>query len=162
MQFAVLARDDAVSPVVGVVLLVAVVVLLSSTVGTVALGLTEGLSSSPPRAVLAFEFEERGGSKDQGLDDGAAVESGRGGDLTITHAGGDVLPGNDLRLRDDDGGDLAFPGGPVGLFGDPPYPVSAGDSVEVPVNSDDTVRVVWVGEEGETAVVGSWRGPDSG
>lgn len=161
MQFTTLRRDDAVAPVVGVVLLVAVVVLLSSAVGTVALGLTDGLAEPSPRASLAFDFEERGVSKDQGLDDGPAVESGRGGVLTITHAGGETLPGNDLRLRDGDGGDLAFPGGPVGFFNDPPYPVSAGDSVELSANSDDTVRVVWVGAGGESTVVATWRGPDA-
>ncbi|EMA65245.1 hypothetical protein C461_14153 [Halorubrum aidingense JCM 13560] len=71
--------DRAVSPVIGVILMVAITVILAAVIGTFVLGLGDSLGDSQPTAQLNVEAS--------------------GGTLTIEHAGGDRLDANDLTVR---------------------------------------------------------------
>lgn len=49
--------DRAISKVVGVTLMTAIVVLLAATLGTIAMGFTDTLGPTPPQASFSFEYE---------------------------------------------------------------------------------------------------------
>ena len=131
------AEDDAVSPVIGVILMVAVTVILAATIGTFVLGVGQGTSSPTPQATWAFEYD----------DGGDGFGSGTNDELTVTHEGGDTI---EERLtvqvdgqRVDTSGDLAYnPGAPSLPFG-------AGNSITVEedgadsIQSGDTVYVIY-------------------
>ena len=68
-------RDRGVSPVIGVILMVAITVILAAVIGTFVLGLGDEIGGSDTTASLSFDYDDSG-------DDGI---------LTITHRGGDSL-----------------------------------------------------------------------
>ena len=133
------ARDEtAVSPVIGVILMVAITVILAAVIGTFVLGLGNQLQTSSPSASFSFSYD------------------GSQGNLTITHNGGDGVPADQLFVvgSDDDGSwndiDASI------------ERVSAGTSVTVGVQSDSTIRVVWESSGGErSSTLGRWSGPDA-
>lgn len=88
-----LSEDRAVSPVIGVILMVAITVILAAVIGTFVLGLGDSISSSAPQATLSVSAD--GGS---GASDGVA-------DLTIEHNGGDALHADRTRIIVSDGTD---------------------------------------------------------
>jgi len=71
--------DRAVSPVIGVILMVAITVILAAVIGTFVLGLGDSLGDSQPTAQLNVDAS--------------------GGTLTIEHSGGDRLDANDLTIE---------------------------------------------------------------
>ena len=71
--------DRAVSPVIGVILMVAITVILAAVIGTFVLGLGDSLGDNQPSAQLNVDF------------DGDET-------VTISHNGGDALNINDLRV----------------------------------------------------------------
>jgi len=73
-----LTDERAVSPVVGVALLIAITVILAAVIGGVVLGLGSS-SAEAPQASLQFEYNS--------------------GDLTISHEGGDELKQKNVILR---------------------------------------------------------------
>lgn len=112
----------AVSPVIGVILMVAITVILAAVIGTFVLGLGDSVESAPQ---ASFNF-------DVGPDDDA------GGDaLTITHRGGDNINANDIEIRvgGEDVGDKGTNGGFIDPSG------SLTDSVSGALgSSDDTLN----------------------
>lgn len=76
-----LTDDRAVSPVVGVALLIAITVILAAVIGGVVLGLGTG-SADAPQASLQFEYNSSGSDQ-----------------LTISHKGGDAIDANNTELR---------------------------------------------------------------
>ena len=61
MQFKRLLTDDeAVSPVIGVILMVAITVILAAVIGTFVLGLGEQVQSNSPNAQFTFEYTDNG------------------------------------------------------------------------------------------------------
>jgi len=79
---AVLDDDRGVSPVIGVILMVAITVILAAVIGTFVLGLGDSLEQAP-QAQISFEA---GGS-----------------DVQISHDGGDSIPTGELSLNSPDG-----------------------------------------------------------
>jgi flagellin-like protein len=55
-----LADDEAVSPVIGVILAVAITVLLAAVMGTFVLGIGQGTSEPAPTMAWTFEYEDSG------------------------------------------------------------------------------------------------------
>jgi len=55
-----LSDDDAVSPVIGVILMVAITVILAAVIATFVLGLGDQVSNTAPQAGFSFDFEEGG------------------------------------------------------------------------------------------------------
>jgi len=155
------ADDDAVSPVIGVILMVAITVILAAVIGTFVLGLGDQVSESAPSASFTFDFSE--GSASNGecnpFDTGDVTTSSTtkvNGVLTVTHDGGEKIAGEDLSLNGNrtDSPDWTECGGSTD--------VTAGNSVDASAASDNTVRVVWQASTGgDTATIGKWTGPDA-
>jgi len=164
MQFSKLFDDDrAVSPVIGVILMVAITVILAAVIGTFVLGLGENLQDTSPQASFAFDFNPDAG--------------GSGGDqLEITHETGDEIPASQVSVVVNNASDGDNPSGKyswsdVGGSG----PVSAGssvtvDSTNVGTNTAEsdlnlkgaTVRVTWTSESGgSSATLAEWSGPQA-
>ncbi|WP_324661841.1 type IV pilin N-terminal domain-containing protein [Haloarcula sediminis] len=76
-----LQDDNAVSPVIGVILMVAITVILAAVIATFVLGLGDSLSNTAPQA--SFTCEDS---------------------TTLLHDGGDELDGTKLDDADDDDG----------------------------------------------------------
>jgi flagellin-like protein len=57
-------EDDAVSPVIGVILMVAITVILAAVIATFVLGLGEQISETSPNASFSFEYNDVNGETD--------------------------------------------------------------------------------------------------
>ena len=134
-----MTEEDAVSPVIGVILMVAITVILAAVIATFVLGLGEQISATGPTASFDFEYDEDAG--------------GGTGDLTVTHTSGNTIEAQNLYLRGDtDHGDWS------GSYSK----VSAGDSKTISVSSSETIRVVWESDGGsQTSTLEKWSGPDA-
>ena len=126
-----ISEKRAVSPVIGVILMVAITVILAAVIGTFVLGLGDQVSTTSPQAQFTFDS------------DGA-------GNVTITHDGGDTIDANNLDVRvDDSSAGTQFSGD-----------VSAGSSITVSASSDQVVRVVWTSpSDDSTATIGRFSVP---
>ena len=123
-------EERAVSPVIGVILMVAITVILAAVIGAFVLGLGDSVSETAPSASIDFDYD--------------------GTDVTLTHDGGDSFSEESVSLvgpddLDDDLSDWAS--------GDA---VSAGDStgdIDVSDQAGDTIRVVWSGQGGSSSTI---------
>jgi flagellin-like protein len=159
--------DRAVSPVIGVILMVAITVILAAVIGTFVLGLGDQVSESAPQAQFTFEFD---GDKH----------------LNITHDGGDALDAETLNVTTSvgigisDTDDGVYNDADVGTNIEASDPNSAnlvktsefdsGDVIDagttiyvVSSNSETlagkTVRLVWSSPNSDTtATVAQWTG----
>jgi len=122
--------EQAVSPVIGVILMVAITVILAAVIGTFVLGLGDQVSSTTPQAQFGFDI-------------GAQNSSGAY-NVTVTHESGDTISGSDLTVSVN-GSSAEWKSS-----GD----VTAGDSfeagnadgspdLEIWISSGDTVRVIY-------------------
>ncbi len=85
MDFKELFDDDrAVSPVIGVILMVAITVILAAVIGTFVLGLGDQVQSTTPQASFGF-------------DTGSANDSGAY-NVTVTHETGDSIDATELNV----------------------------------------------------------------
>jgi flagellin-like protein len=140
--------DDAVSPVIGVILMVAITVILAAVIGTLVLGLGDQASNTAPSASFSFEYEA-GGS-------GTCSGPGTGNALDMTHASGDQVPADTVTLSDGSNAENWYDCSSVGQNSD----IGAGSTASVTVDSDDTIRVLWnKGDDSTTLSV--WDGPDA-
>ena len=157
MQFKqLIADDDAVSPVIGVILMVAITVILAAVIGTFVLGLGEQVQSTSPQASFNFEFE----SSTTGGSCGDIADSGTTGTLDATHEGGDAINENRLSLTTAGGtvSDLES----CSAISSNGEDVSAGTTLDVDVGDQDTLRIVWESSDGETtSTLGKWDGPNA-
>ncbi|WP_254823359.1 type IV pilin [Haloglomus halophilum] len=161
MQFTyLLGDDDAVSPVIGVILMVAITVILAAVIGTFVLGLGDQVSNTSPQASFTFDFDGSNHNADAFSESpNSGASNPDQGLLTITHDGGDGIEAGQIGVS---GGltdrDLAADSGDFNS-GDT---VSAGTSFDYAVASDDTVRVTWASSNGgDTSTLGKWTGPDA-
>lgn len=152
MKFKQLFTEDrAVSPVIGVILMVAITVILAAVIGTFVLGLGDQVSESAPQAQFSFDFSD---------------PSGSGEEISITHDGGDAVPTDQLAVNV--AGTTAWD---AGTAQDPyddtaPSPnwandVTAGNELALTADADntisngDTVRVIWSSSNSDsTATIG--------
>ena len=85
MKFKQLFSDeDAVSPVIGVILMVAITVILAAVIGTFVLGLGDQVQTTAPNAQFNFDYS-----------------SGTNPTLSVTHAGGDGVEPDELYMSGD-------------------------------------------------------------
>ncbi|WP_411967034.1 type IV pilin [Haloferax sp. YSSS75] len=122
-------EDRAVSPVIGVILMVAITVILAAVIGTFVLGLGDQVSETAPQASFSFDY------------DGSNT-------LTVTHESGEAI---DRNL-------LSFSGSGYGSTSSdfPNTNVAAGDSATIttatdPLTGGDEVRIVWTSQSGSTS-----------
>lgn len=127
--FKLIKDKKAVSPVIGVILMVAITVILAAVIGTFVLGLGDNVDSTP-QASWDFEISE---------DDN---------ELTITHTGGDSIGKARLSVSGVSS-DLGTTGS--GTSKDFSDPVTAGDSATVDITgeSGSTVQLVYTAEDGD-------------
>ena len=134
-----LTDDDAVSPVIGVILMVAITVILAAVIGTFVLGLGQNVQSTAPQA--SFSFDQSG--------------SGDAAEVTITHDGGDTISQEDIKITVAGDSASVWSGS---------KDITAGDSVTVTdgkvddagdgdgnVDKGDTIRVIWTSDSGENS-----------
>lgn len=127
------ADDTAVSPVIGIILMVAITSILAAVVGTFALGLSDEVQEVAPNADFAFEYD------------------GNEETLEVVHEAGDGIAADELWFLPDSEAPVPW--------GDSGERVSAGDSVTLEEAEDDfaagdTVDIVWRGN-GKSATLDS-------
>ena len=123
-----LTEDRAVSPVIGVILMVAITVILAAVIGTFVLGLGDQVSESAPQASFSFEFDM---SNDN---------------VTITHEGGATIDNSTLSVSGDTGV-VAYQDSYSDIGGDDT--ISAGEYWSYnDVQNGETIRVVWTNPAG--------------
>ena len=88
-----LTEEDAVSPVIGVILMVAVTVVLSAAIGAFVLDIGNAVTEKQPNAVIEFEVDTDGPTDS----------------VTLRHNGGDELETDALRVTVD--GTIAWEAG---------------------------------------------------
>jgi len=129
--------DDAVSPVIGVILMVAITVILAAVIATFVLGLGDSLRNTAPQASFSFDFTST--------------------DVTVTHDGGDTIDASTdtLEVVDSSGsGSTAF-SGTVNAGTSVTHTRAAGSSW-----NSDTVRVVFESGNGDSsATLGKTTSP---
>ena len=124
MQLSKLFNDDkAVSPVIGVILMVAITVILAAVIGTFVLGLGDSLSDTTPSASINAEFDDDGG------------------DVIFTHQSGQNIEVDNLRISDSDGDGIDR--GDVVIDGNGDDTFSAGDTITYGVDGEGTARLVF-------------------
>ena len=163
-----LADDDAVSPVIGVILMVAITVILAAVIGTFVLGLGDQVQTTAPNTNVAFDYSE---NHDAG--------AGENDTLEIEHTGGDGIPGDELNVvasgaQNATDGYSSVSQSDESLFAGYDT-VRAGDAEslegahfngigstngELALNASE-VRVVWRGEGDRSSTLRTWSGPDA-
>ncbi|RLM59627.1 type IV pilin [Halobellus sp. Atlit-31R] len=130
MQLVQLFRDDsAVSPVIGVILMVAITVILAAVVGGFVLDLGQGVQQTAPQASFGFDY---------------ANDS-----VDVAHESGDAIPATQLNVTSDTSIDYAnsTPFSGTVTAGNPAtYNLTSGTEWD-----GETVRVVWESEDGSTS-----------
>ncbi|WP_136717885.1 type IV pilin [Halorientalis salina] len=159
-----LSDDDAVSPVIGVILMVAITVILAAVIATFVLGLGEQVSSTAPQASFSFEYND-GDSE-----------------LSVTHDGGGTIAGSNLYFRGQINNDTSVSNniksgktwadlvssgvstitGSMGSTKNGESAVVGGDYVTFGIKSDSQLSLVYEGSNSEnSATLASWEGPDA-
>jgi len=161
-----IARDDAaVSPAIGVTIVVAVAVVLASTAAVSVVALGDGADDATPTANFTYEYSQVGN-----------------GNLTMAYESGDRLDAGRIEVR----ADVPFrpaPGNGTGSLSGQAVESYAldsdaggGDWLSNPVEegasftvvgdgstlANGTIRIVWVEPSSDQpTVLGEWRGPDA-
>ena len=137
------ADDSAVSPVIGVILMVAITVILAAVIGSFVLNLGGSLQQTAPQASFGFDYDIDGD-----------------GNVTITHESGDSIDADRLTTAGMENESVAWTNTSLSE-GDT---VSAGTSATFNNTADwggETVRVVWEAESGEnSATLSTSTAPD--
>ena len=133
--------DRGVSPVIGVILMVAITVILAAVIGAFVLGLGDQVSTQAPQASIGFSFD--------------------GNNVTLAHEGGDNLDKSTIEVTM--GGKLLYDDSGLNSNStntDDTAPdtdtwsdtISTGDELTIPVNATptngETIRVVWSNPSG--------------
>ena len=126
-----LTEERAVSPVIGVILMVAITVILAAVVGSFVLGLAGDVSENAPTVQIDFSYDTDTDT------------------VTLTHDGGSSFSSDTVRLSGTGGttDDLEDWGNGQ---------VRAGDSVPVDISQEsesDTLRIIWEGSGGSSSVI---------
>ncbi|WP_276258096.1 type IV pilin N-terminal domain-containing protein [Haloglomus litoreum] len=177
MKFSnLLGEENAVSPVIGVILMVAITVILAAVIGTFVLGLGDQVSDTAPSASFTFDYTND--------------TSATGDSLEVVHDGGDKIAANNLNasvnnafINDDSAtaGSKYKPANHVGTTFGTSGDVTAGTSDTLDESdfsfggsgttqqaadhldlSKSTVRITWQSSNGgDTATLGKWTGPSA-
>ncbi|WP_435178219.1 type IV pilin [Halorussus sp. AFM4] len=143
MKLKALFEDDgAVSPVIGVILMVAITVILAAVIGTFVLGLGDRVSQAQPSATFTFEYDQSNN------------------EVAIIHDGGDGVTTDQLDVTV--GGTTAYDSGSAswttGTNDWTADKITAGDRIELrdsSVSDGQAVKVIWTASGSDkTAIIG--------
>ncbi|ELZ88554.1 type IV pilin [Haloferax sulfurifontis] len=129
-----LSESRAVSPVIGVILMVAITVILAAVIGTFVLGLGDQVGDTAPQASFSFDY------------DGAQ-------EITITHESGDSIASDQLSVVIPS--DLSTP--VISKNDGSDDNMNAGETIVVELDTGETlddgdeVRLVWTSESGSNS-----------
>ncbi|MGB9956489.1 type IV pilin [Haloferax prahovense] len=143
MKIQNLFKDDtAVSPVIGVILMVAITVILAAVIGTFVLGLGDQVGNTAPQASFSFDY-----------DSGAST-------LVITHESGEGISPERLSVSSDSAiSSTTWSDAATATTGGNSN-VDAGDTItftSTTLSNGETVRVIWTSESGSnSATIQSW------
>ncbi|ESP87788.1 type IV pilin [Candidatus Halobonum tyrrellensis] len=137
------ADDRAVSPVIGVILMVAITVILAAVIGTFVLGLGSGLNQAP-QVQMDFQFTENA--------------SEEGYNVQVVHQGGQELTANSISAAASEGSDISITG--------TNSPYTAGsvivDNSNNSVVPSETVQIVWASPDGSSSqIIGESTAPSN-
>jgi flagellin-like protein len=152
---ALFADDEAVSPVIGVILMVAITVILAAVIGTFVLGLGDQVQDTAPQASFNFDFGTDNNNASVGIthDGGDSIDTSSAS-LNTTVDGTEVVTGSD---------DYVYNGGAWSGT------VSAGSTVTVNKSvatggtswAGESIRVVWTSNTGDnSATLGKAAAPN--
>ena len=142
MQLSKLFNEDrAVSPVIGVILMVAITVILAAVIGTFVLGLGDSIGDNAPSA--SYDWDEDGTTATVTHVSGQTLD----GDLLTLNAQGTGLDGS-FDVGDSWGGDTEITSGDRMVIGNDGNGADIGDS---DVAGDDELRIVWTSSGGGTS-----------
>jgi flagellin-like protein len=157
-----LREERSVSPVIGVVLMVAVTVVLAATAAAFVFGFGDRINTTVPQAGFSTKYTENpagstdswGHSYGDNFDGDGVNETGK---LDVAFTGGEGIEAERVSV--------SYPGGTDQLADSNPYgagsQVGAGDSFALAVAPGDTVRVVWTAPGGaRTATLTAVDVPD--
>lgn len=132
-------EDRAVSPVIGVILMVAITVILAAVIGAFVLGLGDSASETAPSAQIDFDYDTDENDNDL---------------VTLTHDGGNSFQASNVNLTG--GGDSIGVDGWEGTIsaGSSSDPIRIDDENEgLSVSEGETIRLVWQGDSGSSSTI---------
>jgi flagellin-like protein len=136
--------DDAVSPVIGVILMVAITVILAAVIASFVLGLGDSTNTTPS-ASFDSDYDATGST------------------LTLTHESGDTLQTSQVTtsISEDPDGNPGTGTGAVTDFSG--TEITSGSSATVTgLTGDEKVIITWTAASGDnSATLGSWEGPNN-
>lgn len=147
--------DRAVTPVIGIILVVALAVILASLVTIHALGLFGVTDDAGPNVAVTFDYQP---SASTGIEDSWTTTNSDGkydGLLNFTYQHGDQKPVERFSVRVTSRTDQLQFSNSRELGSKEFY--SAGDTLSIWVNETDTVRIIWDSPEGDkSTAVAVW------
>lgn len=153
--------DEAVSPVIGVILMVAITVILAAVIATFVLGLGDQISNTAPQASFSFDYTEDGNDN--------------GDTLQVTHNGGETITANEVvgavTGAQDGDSSVTYDGDLYGTSSSSEVNAGSSDTINAGSFSGSvsdldlsgaTVRVTYQpAAGGNSATLGRWDGPDA-
>lgn len=139
-----LTEEDAVTPVIGIILVVAITVILAALVGTYALGLGSDVQNAPPNVDFDFDYADTNAT--------AGVNQ-----VTIEHNGGQPIERDNIEV---------VVGGTTKTANSQfPTRFSSGDTAVYPIDEStdlgETLRIVWRAPNGDSSnTIGESQVPD--
>jgi FlaG/FlaF family flagellin (archaellin) len=129
-----LTEEDAVTPVIGIILVVAITVILAAIVGVYALGVGTDVQNAPPNADFDFDYAD---SNNNGVVD----------QVTIEHNGGQPIERDNIEV--------VVGGNTKTASQQFPTRFSSGDSAVYSLDEGndpgETLRIVWTAPNGESS-----------
>ncbi|MBX0323891.1 type IV pilin N-terminal domain-containing protein [Halomicroarcula sp. F13] len=149
---ALINDDDAVSPVIGVILMVAITVILAAVIASFVLGLGDQAQQTTPQASFSFDYESSSHSLGGTTYDGY---------LDVTHDGGDSISIDEVYIRGS-GSNTTDSWANIGSSTSTNSEVAAGNSLTLSTQNDYNIRVVYQSQEGDnSATLGQDSGPEA-
>jgi len=148
--------DDAVSPVIGVILMVAITVILAAVIASFVLGLGDSTTESAPQASFGWEYDDQPGGSDVGI-------------VTVSHESGASIEAQNLVFRGDKitsvGSAVVTSDGDAWTKASDASSgsnVNAGMTIEVGAESDYDISLTYVQPDKEqSTTLASDTGPDA-
>ena len=152
----VFGDESAVSPVIGVLILVGVVVITASIAAAFVFGLQLFGFQTAPQAQFTFDHNESvDTSTFAGCDDSDGTIDGQ---LRIKHKGGDSLPAENVTIRGASTANRAPKFHECSALSSDDN-VTVEDAAHVEAEADDTIRVVWTGDPDKgNLTIARWGG----